>query len=97
MQRGKHGRRAGLCLLLLVSLALLASCGKTKVPDTVELPTFVPMVSPDLYVGPVETIENPVDFVSWWDQDKNVYAYLEIPGTIISYPVFQSSADMPED
>lgn len=41
--------------------------------------------------------ENPIDFKSYWDIDKNVYAYIDIPETRISYPVLQSDDEQPED
>ena len=33
--------------------------------------------------------ESPVDFASLWEVNQDVYAWLDIPGTEISYPVVQ--------
>lgn len=41
--------------------------------------------------------ENPIDFKSYWEIDKNVYAYIEIPETRIAEPVLQSDDEQPED
>lgn len=35
----------------------------------------------------------PIDFTSLWEINKDVYAWLSVPGTIIDYPVLQHESD----
>ena len=35
----------------------------------------------------------PIDFASLWEINKDVYAWISIPGTIIDYPVLQHESD----
>ena len=36
---------------------------------------------------------NPIDFASLWNLNPDVYAWIDVPGTEISYPVLQSAED----
>ncbi len=38
-----------------------------------------------------ECVPQKIDFKAWQNVNPDVYAYIEIPGTTISYPVLQSS------
>ena len=40
---------------------------------------------------PIEYVEQAIDFPSLWEVNKDCYAYIEIPGTDISYPIMRSS------
>lgn len=35
----------------------------------------------------------PIDFSSYWEINKDVYAWISIPGTIIDYPILQHETD----
>ena len=35
--------------------------------------------------------DNPVDFANLWGYNEDVYAWIEVPGTPIDYPILQSS------
>lgn len=37
---------------------------------------------------------NPIDFASLWNLNPDVYAWIDVPGTEISYPVLQSAEDI---
>ena len=37
--------------------------------------------------------ESPIDFESLWEINKDVYAWITIPGTIIDYPILQHETD----
>ena len=54
------------------------------------VPTAVPEVSPTPTLSPTPTpVEIPVDFEALWDINDHAYAWIEIPGTDISYPILQ--------
>lgn len=38
-------------------------------------------------------IDNPIDFTKVWEQNKDVYAWIQIPGTVIDYPILQHTTD----
>ncbi len=38
-------------------------------------------------------IDNPIDFAKVWEQNKDVYAWIQIPGTVIDYPILQHPTD----
>ncbi|MCD8326346.1 MAG: class B sortase, partial [Lachnospiraceae bacterium] len=40
-----------------------------------------------------EEYESPIDFVSLWEISEDVYAWIDIPGTDISYPIVQHPTD----
>lgn len=39
------------------------------------------------------TYDCPIDFASLWEINKDVYAWISIPGTIIDYPILQHETD----
>lgn len=55
--------------------------------------------SPDIISDIVseEPVEIPVDFEALWEHNEDVIAWIQIPGTVIDYPVMQSSSDAEED
>ena len=57
---------------------------KPKEPEPVEEPVEEPEPQP-------EPVEIPVDFAALKAQNPDVYAYIEIPGTQVSYPILQSA------
>lgn len=45
------------------------------------------------YVATRETKNCPVDFQEYWDVNPEVYAYVEVPDTDVSYPILQREDD----
>ena len=99
-----------LIYFLLISTMVLSSCGKKSATQEVseteqELTdnTTAEIITTDYQTTTEEATteepkeENPIDFKAYWEIDKNVYAYIEIPDTRISYPVLQSDDEQPED
>ena len=95
-----------LTYFLLISLLVLSSCGKKSVTqdtsetehDTTEsITTEQTQTTADETTTEEPKEENPIDFKAYWENDKNVYAYIEIPDTRISYPILQSDDEQPED
>lgn len=96
-------RKRYLIYFLIISMLLLSACGKKSGNEetseseesTEEITTEEPTTEEPTTEEPKE--ENPIDFESYWEIDENVYAYIEIPDTNISYPVLQSDDEQPED
>lgn len=44
-------------------------------------------------VDPALRIPNTVDFTALWEQNKDVYAWITIPGTLVDYPILQHPTD----
>lgn len=42
---------------------------------------------------PVSTVEIPIDFAALQQQNPDVYAWIQVPGTEVDYPILQSSND----
>lgn len=42
---------------------------------------------------PESTVEIPIDFVALQQQNPDVYAWIQVPGTEVDYPILQSSND----
>lgn len=42
---------------------------------------------------PEPTVEIPIDFVALQQQNPDVYAWIQVPGTEVDYPILQSSND----
>ena len=99
-----------LVYFILILILVLSSCGKKSVikeaSETEQEITdniAVEITTTDIQSTTEEPTteepkeENPIDFKTYWEIDKNVYAYIEIPDTNISYPVLQSDDEQPED
>lgn len=95
-----------LTYFLLISLLVLSSCGKKSVTQetseteqdiTESITTEQTQTTANEATTEEPKEENPIDFKAYWEIDKNVYAYIEIPDTRISYPVLQSDDEQPED
>ncbi|MBQ9842271.1 MAG: class B sortase [Clostridia bacterium] len=85
-----------LCLLLFViALGLLAWHlwpGNTPapVPDEPTAPTTTTTTA-------VPLPDNPIDFAAKQAENPHIVGWIEIPGTVIDYPVLQSGNDVPEN
>lgn len=44
-------------------------------------------------VDPALRLPNAVDFAALWEQNKDVYAWITIPGTLVDYPILQHPTD----
>ncbi len=90
----KKSKKTLYIILLIVALAALAFCGwylvnyvlAVSVSDEVEGNGPGENVNTDIHVS---TVENPVDFESLKEINPDIYAWVCVPGTNISYPVLQ--------
>ena len=52
-----------------------------------------PVEEPELEPEPESTVEIPIDFAALQQQNPDVYAWIQVPGTEVDYPILQSSND----
>ena len=79
------------CALLCVLLLIKALPGRRAPVEIIEPTVTDPEpAEPDPPEEP--PYESPVDFAAWQEKNPDVYAWLSIPGTQISYPVVQHPA-----
>jgi sortase B len=62
-------------------------------PPVTAAPTPTPTQPPEESEPPEEEYVSPIDFDALAEINPDIYAWLEIPGTDISYPVLQSEND----
>ncbi len=82
------------CLLISICLVFLCSCSLKKKEPQEETAESVTETLP----LPDETAVNteypePVDFDEYMSVNREVYAYIRVPGTNIDYPIVQSGQD----
>ncbi len=68
----------------------------TVTPEPTAAPTAAPEPADTATPGPTPTptpYVSPIDFEALWAVNEDIYAWLEIPGTDISYPVVQHPTD----
>ena len=78
------------CALLCVALLIKALPGRRAPVEIIE-PTVTDPAGEDPVSAEPDPppYESPVDFAAWQEKNPDVYAWLSIPGTQISYPVVQ--------
>lgn len=77
-----------ICFAAVLTVLLTGACGrKTEVPETTteKTTTGLPGEKADN-----EIYQDPVDFAGYMAVNREVYAYIRVPGTNIDYPVVQS-------
>ncbi len=67
-----------------------------EVKDVVPNNTSESVAVPDTSATPTELPPNPIDFTALQAQNPDVYAWIQVPGTRVDYPVLRSN-DKPED
>lgn len=104
MAADKEKKRGFWLILMIISGVLLA------VSAAVLLWYFLPaltrhVVPPDSSgtlsapesAAPVVLPENPIDFAALQAQNSDIVGWIRVPGTVIDYPILQSSKDEVED
>lgn len=72
---------------------------KTSFTGTDTLPSFMDTENIDFETSEsftelsIPPYDCPIDFESLWEINKDVYAWITIPGTIIDYPILQHATD----
>ena len=78
------------CALVCIVLLIKALPGRPAPVEIIEPTVTDPVVTDPAQAEPdPPPYESPVDFDSWREKNSDVYAWLSIPGTQISYPVLQ--------
>ena len=104
MSERKVRRRIWLIIFLLCLLLFL---GALTLLVWLLWPTDAPVVTPPEHTqattetGPVTTEpelpDNPIDFAAKQAENPHIIAWIQIPGTVIDYPILQSGNDVPEN
>lgn len=76
-------------LICVLAPSLFSSAPK----DIVETPSQIGTQTS----SQVELVDNPINFAEQQAINPDIYAWIQIPGTTVDYPVLQSSDDKPED
>lgn len=99
----KYAVLAVVCLLAGLCIAAAAVLGSRLFGSAQgEEPPLVSEASPSpdaVESEPPETTEeeevyvSPIDFDALWERNPEIFGWLDIPGTVISYPMVQSATD----
>jgi len=106
----KPRRRLWLIVLILCLLLFLGALGllvyylwPTSAP-IVPVPDFAPTATDTADPNPTggtsttqALIDNPIDFAAKQAENPHIVAWIQIPGTVIDYPIMQSGNDVPEN
>ncbi len=86
-----------LVLFLLAAVLLLRQCMPTDAPivtpPTTQSDTGTTTTTTEAVILP----DNPIDFAAKQAENPHIVAWIQIPGTVIDYPVMQSGNDVPEN
>ncbi|MBR0447797.1 MAG: class B sortase [Clostridia bacterium] len=100
MEEKKTRRRAWLIVLILCLLAFAAAAvllvwhlWPTDTPEPPPAPTTTTTATTTKVALP----DNPIDFPSLQKKNVDIIAWIEVPGTVINYPILQSGNDLPEN
>lgn len=86
--------KRSLCLLLIICLIFSSGCSFSSTEQETEYPDApVTWTVPEEETTEKTLPECPVDLMEYMTTNMEVYAYIVIPGTSISYPVVQSRRD----
>ena len=58
-----------------------------------ETPEEEPAVQQEMEEPAETTVEIPIDFTALKEQNPDVYAWIQVPGTAVDYPILQSPTD----
>ena len=85
--------------VVLVAVIVAEVVMMTKPPQTTTIksdPQATAMQVQDV-TPTVQKVQNPIDFGALKAKNSDLYAWIKVPGTVIDYPIAQSSPDEEED
>ena len=100
MEEKKTRRRVWLIVLILCLLAFAAAAVllvRHLWPVATPEPTPEPPVTTTTTTTKMALPDNPIDFPSLQKNNADIIAWIEVPGTVINYPILQSGNDRPEN
>ncbi len=86
------GYRKIICLFLVLVSLMLTGCNKQEEAEYTTVPETTALSLPDEDSDDTDMIYPcPIDFGEYRSVNREVYAYISIPNTNISYPILQST------
>ncbi len=84
-----------ICILLVVLSVFFSGCNMNGSGDETTQPSVTEKMTvlPDVNSSDYEIYDCPVDFSEYRSVNREVYAYIYVPGTNIEYPIVQSGQD----
>lgn len=79
--------------LLCAAVLILVIRDRLTHEDAFEMQPIIEEKIEEEHLPDVPAIEVPVDFDAWQSRNSDIYAWLEIPGTVVNYPVVQRAED----
>ena len=99
MEKQKEKRRVWLIILILCLLLFIAAAGllvwhlrPTDIPEPTPEPPTTTTTATEVVLP-----DNPIDFAALQAKNADIVAWIEVPGTVINYPILQSGNDLPEN
>ena len=87
-----HRIRIPLCVFLALTLLLLCACRQAQPPETTTAAAPTTTQLPGETTAAGASFPDPVDFADYQSVNREVYAYIRVPGTNIDYPIVQSGS-----
>lgn len=85
-------------IVLVIALATMSFVLKDKLAEPEAEPEVISRVEPVSTPAPTpEPVGIPIDFKHWKEINEDVYAWINMPGTNIDYPVLQSNENEDSD
>lgn len=81
-------------IFLLISIILIAigtALVGRNIYDRIQAERDATEITQSTTVPHEETVENPIDFASLEETNDEIYAWINVPGTKVDYPILQSS------
>lgn len=89
-----HKRILSLFLLAGLLGAFLSGCGSTPASSTAPAPLPAPVISSAQSQKQSVALRREINFVELQQQNIDITAWIEVPGTVIDYPVLYSGDNM---
>lgn len=86
----------GICIALFTAALVMLGIYLFPTLRPVVDPISVPEVSSNVN-EPAPLPDNPIDFTAQQQRNPHIIAWIQIPGTVINYPVLQSGNDVTEN
>ena len=88
-----------LCLILFLLAAALLGWHLWPAGGSIVPPVDIPQTTAPTASTTTQPVlpDNPIDFAAKQAENPHIVAWIQIPGTVIDYPILQSGNDVPEN